>query len=193
MKTRARVAAAALISLSVLATSACGSDDKASDKTSSSSTSTSPDATVTADGGSPQADGPECTIDDIKVEGAFGESPTVTIPDNCAPPTTLLSKDLVKGSGPAAKAGDTVDTNYQLTTWSDKTVLDSSFERGQTFPIEDLGNAPVIDGWNQGLMGIQKGTRRLLVIPPDLAYGDGGGRMTPNETLVFVVDAVSVS
>ena len=195
MKTRARVAAAALISLSVLAVSACGSDDKASDDTSSSSSNSSTDATTTetAEGGSPQADGPECTVDDIKVDGAFGETPTITIPDNCTPPTTLLSEDLVKGTGPEAKAGDTVETNYHLVTWSDKEVLDSSFERGQTFPLENLGNAPVIDGWNQGLIGIQEGTRRLLVVPPDLGYGQGGNGVAPNETLVFVVDAVSIN
>jgi peptidylprolyl isomerase len=42
-------------------------------------------------------------------------------------------------------------------------------------------------------VGIKQGGRRLLIIPPDLAYGDGGGQMKPNETLVFVTDAVSVA
>jgi peptidylprolyl isomerase len=176
MQTRARLAAAAFLSLSVLATSACGDDgeDKAADTSSSAPTK-------------------ECTVDDITVEGDFGTTPTITIPDDCTPPSTLLSKDLVTGTGPAAKAGDTVETNYHLVTWSDKQVLDSSFERGQTFPLENLGNAPVIDGWNQGLVGVQKGTRRLLVVPPDLGYGQGGNGVAPNETLVFVVDAVSIS
>ncbi|GAA1531212.1 FKBP-type peptidyl-prolyl cis-trans isomerase [Nocardioides humi] len=176
MQIPARLAAAALLSLAVLATSACGdSDEKASDQ--------------------PAGDAPaaECTIDDIAVEGDFGSAPTITIPDDCTPPSTLLSKDLVTGSGPAAEAGDTVETNYHLVTWSDKQVLDSSFERGQTFPLENLGSAPVIDGWNQGLIGVQEGTRRLLVIPPDLGYGQGGNGVAPDETLVFVVDAVSVS
>lgn len=182
MQTRVRLAAAALLSLSVLATSACGDDgeEKAADTSSSTPTGSS----------APTA---ECTVDDITVEGDFGSAPTITIPDDCAPPSTLLSKDLVTGSGPAAKAGDTVETNYHLVTWSDKQVLDSSFERGETFPLENLGNAPVIDGWNQGLIGVQKGTRRLLVVPPDLGYGQGGNGVAPNETLVFVVDAVSIS
>lgn len=185
MQTRVRLAAAALLSLSVLATSACGDDgeEKAADTSSSTPTGSSVPTTPTA----------ECTADDITVEGDFGSTPTITIPDDCAPPTTLLSKDLVTGSGPAAKAGDTVETNYHLVTWSDKQVLDSSFERGETFPLENLGNAPVIDGWNQGLIGVQKGTRRLLVVPPDLGYGQGGNGVAPNETLVFVVDAVSIS
>ncbi|AIY18543.1 FKBP-type peptidyl-prolyl cis-trans isomerase [Pimelobacter simplex] len=184
MQTRARLVAAALVSLSVLATSACGDsgDDKASD---TSSASPSDDA--------PAAAGEECTVDDIEVEGEFGAKPTITVPDDCTAPTTLLSKDLVTGTGPEAKAGDTVETNYHLVTWSNKQVLDSSFDRGQTFPLENLGSAPVIDGWNQGLIGVQKGTRRLLVVPPDLGYGQGGNGVAPNETLVFVVDAVSIS
>ncbi|GAA3546415.1 FKBP-type peptidyl-prolyl cis-trans isomerase [Nocardioides daeguensis] len=188
MQTRVRLAAAALLSLSVLATSACGDseEEKASDSTSTPSTTPSSDAPVAPAG-------EECTADDITVEGDFGAVPTITVPDDCAPPTTLLSKDLVTGTGPAAKAGDTVETNYHLVTWSNKQVLDSSFERGETFPLEDLGNAPVIDGWNQGLIGVQKGTRRLLVVPPALGYGQGGGGIAPNETLVFVVDAVSIS
>ncbi|MDQ6522053.1 FKBP-type peptidyl-prolyl cis-trans isomerase [Nocardioides sp. LHD-245] len=184
MQTPARLVAAAVVSLSVLATSACGDsgEDKASDSSSAEPTS---DAPVAAGG--------ECTVDDIEVAGEFGSAPTITVPDDCTPPATLLSKDLVTGTGPAAEAGDTVETNYHLVTWSDKEVLDSSFERGQTFPLEDLGNASVIDGWNQGLIGVQQGTRRLLVVPPDLGYGQGGNGIAPNETLVFVVDAVSVS
>ena len=97
------------------------------------------------------------------------------------------------GDGPAAEAGGTVETNYHLVTWSDGEVLDSSFERGETFPLENLGQAPVIDGWNQGLIGIEEGARRLLVVPPDLGYGQGGNGIKPDETLVFVIDAVSVS
>jgi len=182
MQTPARLVAAVALSLSVLATSACSDsgDDKASDST----TSPSP-GTTTADR--------ECTADDIEVTGDAGSAPTITIPDDCTPPTTLLTKDLVTGSGPAAEAGDAVETNYHLVTWSDKQVLDSSFERGETFTVAPLGQAQVIEGWNQGLVGIQKGTRRLLVVPPDLGYGAGGNGIEPNETLVFVIDAVSIS
>ncbi|MBM7519145.1 FKBP-type peptidyl-prolyl cis-trans isomerase [Nocardioides nitrophenolicus] len=188
MQTRARLVAATFLSLSVLATSACGDDgeEKAADSSSAAPT----DSSDSSDSSAPTA---ECTVDDIQVEGDFGSTPSVTIPDDCTPPATLLSKDLVTGTGPAAEAGATVETNYHLVTWSDKQVLDSSFERGETFPLENLGNAPVIDGWNQGLLGIQQGTRRLLVIPPDLGYGEGGNGVAPDETLVFVVDAVSIS
>ncbi|MEQ0557792.1 FKBP-type peptidyl-prolyl cis-trans isomerase [Amycolatopsis sp. NEAU-NG30] len=133
-----------------------------------------------------------CTADDIKTTGKFGEVPTITIPDSCDPPKQLITKDLSEGTGEGAKAGQQLKMNYLLVTWSDKKKLDSSFDRGETFDL-DLGAGQVIPGWDQGLAGIKQGARRLLIIPPDLAYGDGGGRMKPNETLVFVTDAVSVS
>ena len=135
---------------------------------------------------------PECTADDIKVDGEFGQKPTVTVPDTCAPPTKLVVKDLSAGTGKQAKEGATVETNYLLVTWSDKKVLDTSFGR-EPYPLENLGHAAVIDGWNQGMIGIKQGGRRLLIIPPDLGYGQGGNGVQPNETLVFVVDAVKVS
>lgn len=200
MRTPARLVAAAVLSLSVLATSACSDsgDEKAQDDSSSAGpdTSTSADssagATETAEGGDAPAGG-ECTADDIDVTGEFGATPTITLPDDCTPPATLLTKDLVTGTGPAAKDGDSVETNYHLVTWSNQQVLDSSFERGQTFVVEPLGQAQVIAGWNQGLVGLQEGTRRLLVVPPDLGYGQGGNGIAPNETLVFVIDGVSIS
>jgi peptidylprolyl isomerase len=51
----------------------------------------------------------------------------------------------------------------------------------------------VIDGWNEGLLGMKEGGRRLLVVPPDKGYGQGGNGIRPGETLVFVVDAVKVT
>ncbi|NYG60686.1 peptidylprolyl isomerase [Nocardioides daedukensis] len=139
------------------------------------------------------APGKECTADDIEVTGGFGEKPTVTLPDDCTPPTSVVTKDLVAGSGPEAKEGDTVLTDYLLVTWSNKQVLDNSFDRGQPFPVTPLGQAPVIDGWNEGLVGIQKDARRLIIIPPEKGYGPGGNGVEPNETLVFVVDALEIS
>lgn len=135
----------------------------------------------------------ECTAEDIDVSGGFGEKPTVKLPDDCTPPAAVVTKDLEAGSGPAAAAGGTVVTDYLLVTWSDEQVLDNSFDRGETFPVTPLGQAPVIDGWNEGLIGIQKGARRLIIIPPEKGYGAGGQGVEPNETLVFVVDAVDVS
>ncbi|MFE0024925.1 FKBP-type peptidyl-prolyl cis-trans isomerase [Amycolatopsis sp. NPDC059021] len=140
----------------------------------------------------PAAASRECTADDVKTTGKFGEAPTITIPGDCTPPKKLITKDLSEGTGEGAKPGQQLEMNYTLVTWSDKQKLDSSFDRGKTFPLP-LGAGKVIQGWDQGLVGIKQGARRLLIIPPDLGYGQGGQGIKPNETLVFVTDAVKVS
>ena len=139
----------------------------------------------------PQSKGRECTADDVKTTGKFGEVPTITIPDDCDPPKKLITKDLEPGTGEGAKSGANLKMNYSLVTWSNKKKLDSSFDRGEPFDLT-LGAGMVIQGWDQGLEGIKQGARRLLIIPPDLGYGQGGRGIAPNETLVFVTDAVSV-
>lgn len=191
-----RTAAALLTTVALAGLSACGDSDDSGDAAAEDTASVESEDTAsedTASEGTADEAGPACTADDIEVAGGFGENPEVTLPDDCSPPTELLSKDLVAGDGPVAEAGSTLVTDYQLVTWSDGLVLDSSFDRGQPFPLENLGNAPVIDGWNEGLVGIKQGTRRLLVVPPDKGYGQGGNGIQPDETLVFVVDAVEVT
>ncbi|MFC9997043.1 FKBP-type peptidyl-prolyl cis-trans isomerase [Nocardia sp. NPDC127526] len=171
------------IAAAALVLAGCGGgDDSASDATTSAKATTSAAA---------QSKGRECTAEDIKVDGGFGENPKITIPDDCDPPEQLIVKDLVAGSGPGAVAGQQLTMNYSLVTWSDKKKLDSSFDRGKPFPLA-LGAGQVIQGWDQGLIGVQQGTRRLLIVPPDLGYGAGGNGIKPNETLVFVTDAVKV-
>ena len=135
-----------------------------------------------------------CTVDDITVTGAAGSKPTITIPDTCSPPAQLLSKDLVVGTGPEVTEGVTMQTHYDLVTWSDKQELDSSWSRGEPFPLENVGRAQVIDGWNEGLLGMKQGGRRLLVVPPDKGYGDQASDSIPaNSTLIFVVDILAAS
>ncbi|WP_394617565.1 FKBP-type peptidyl-prolyl cis-trans isomerase [Lentzea sp. JNUCC 0626] len=133
-----------------------------------------------------------CKVDDFKVSGDFGKAPTVEIP-SCKPTEELLIKDLVPGTGAEVKAGSTATVNYQLTTFSDKKVLDSSFKRGAPFDVENVGQAQVIDGWNEGIVGLKENGRRLLVVPPAKGYGPGGQGIKANETLVFVIDGVKVT
>ncbi len=176
MHSLGRIIGIGLVAAAAITTAACGSD---SDSTSSPSTSTA------------VSTGLECTADDVKVTGGFGEAPKITIPDTCEAPKTLITKDLVVGSGPGAVAEQPLTMNYELVTWSDKQVLDSSFKRGKPFGLT-LGTGQVIQGWDEGLVGVQQGTRRLLIVPPNLGYGEGGNGVAPNETLVFVTDAVQV-
>lgn len=133
-----------------------------------------------------------CKVDDFKVTGEFGKAPTVEVP-TCKPGTELLIKDLVVGTGAEVKTGTTATVNYQLTTFSDKKVLDSSFKRGQPFDVENVGKAGVIDGWNEGIVGMKEKGRRLLIVPPEKGYGPGGNGIQPNETLIFVIDGVKVT
>ena len=121
---------------------------------------------------------------DPKVSGAANQKPTVTIPDNCDPPAELKTRDISEGSGPAAKEGDSVEVNYLGVGWSTKTEFDSSWKPGRKpFTVSPLGQAQVITGWNQGLVGAKVGGRRLLVIPPSMGYGGRGqGQIKPNET-----------
>ncbi|TQM25559.1 FKBP-type peptidyl-prolyl cis-trans isomerase [Nocardia bhagyanarayanae] len=184
MHTLGRIIGVGAIAAAAFTLAACGSDD---DK----DTAATATATTTSAAATQAKHGRECTAEDIGVTGGFGETPTVTIPDDCDPPTKLIVKDLVEGSGPGAVADQPLTMNYVLVTWSDKKKLDSSFDRGKPFQL-NLGAGEVIPGWDQGLVGVQQGARRLLIIPPNLGYGAGSGGIKPNETLVFVTDAVGV-
>ena len=107
------------------------------------------------------------------------------------PPTTLVVKDLKKGTGAAVKAGQTLTVNYVGVSCSTGKAFDASYPRKQPFSFP-LGQGQVIPGWDKGLVGMHIGGRRELVIPAALGYGpSGSGSIKPNETLIFVVDLVS--
>lgn len=100
---------------------------------------------------------------------------------------------LKEGSGEASKTGDLVTVDY-TGTLQDGTKFDSSIDRGQPFSFT-LGQNRVIQGWELGVLGMKKGEKRRLTIPPELAYGESGaGGMIPgNATLTFVVDMIDIS
>jgi FKBP-type peptidyl-prolyl cis-trans isomerase FkpA len=107
--------------------------------------------------------------------------------------TSLKIEDLVVGTGQEAKAGNLVSVNY--TGWlTGGAKFDSSLDRNQ--PLEfTLGKGQVIQGWDQGVVGMKVGGKRKLTIPPNLAYGAqgaGSGVIPPNATLVFEVELLSV-
>ena len=126
-----------------------------------------------------------------EVAGDKGSKPTIAAPVG-NPPSTLQSKDIYEGNGKEAVATSVLEVHYTLMAWSSGTLVESSWDSGQTatFPLSG-----VIAGWQQGIPGMKEGGRRLLVIPPDLGYGSqgAGGAIGPNETLIFVVDLVKVS
>jgi peptidylprolyl isomerase len=120
------------------------------------------------------------------------DKPAVSIPSD-APPLDLASEDLVVGNGGEAMTGQTVTVHYVGVSWSTGKEFDSSWDRGETFSFP-LGAGRVIAGWDRGVLGMRIGGRRRLTIPPNLGYGStgAGGVIAPNETLVFVVDLISL-
>ncbi len=108
-------------------------------------------------------------------------------------PTDLVVTDLTEGDGPEAAAGHTVSVHYVGVAHSTGEEFDASYNRGAPLDFR-LGIGQVIAGWDQGVQGMKVGGRRQLVIPPHLGYGDAGagGVIKPGETLIFVVDLLSV-
>jgi peptidylprolyl isomerase len=117
--------------------------------------------------------------------------PTVEVPAG-PPPADLQIDDIVVGDGPEATTGQLVKVHYVGVSHGTGREFDSSWSRNDTFAFP-LGAGQVIKGWDQGVAGMRVGGRRRLVIPSHLAYGSRDlGVIKPNETLVFVVDLVSV-
>jgi peptidylprolyl isomerase len=174
---RAKLLSLTLALLLGVGVAACGSGDSSDSETAATST---PTETPTA---------APANVDAI-VAGVgknTKKKPKIVTPQG-DPPTQLVIKDIVKGTGPKAKPGDTLTMQYVGNSWSTGEQFDASWDRGQAFPFQ-LGAGMVIPGWDQGMVGMRKGGRRLLIIPPDMGYGpQGSGPIGPNETLVFAVD-----
>jgi FKBP-type peptidyl-prolyl cis-trans isomerase FkpA len=115
-------------------------------------------------------------------------------------PTTssgLRYEDTTPGSGPTASKGHSVTVHY--TGWLYENEIqgakfDSSKDRNDPF-VFHLGAGMVIRGWDEGVVGMQVGGKRTLIIPSALAYGSrgAGGVIPPNATLKFDVELLAVS
>ncbi len=120
--------------------------------------------------------------------GALSKEPKVTPPSG-PPPTKLVTKEIITGTGPEAKAGESVTVNYVGVLYKGGSEFDASWKRNEPFTFV-LGRGQVIPGWDQGVAGMKVGGRRMLIIPAPLGYGAKGSppKIPPNAALVFVVD-----
>lgn len=109
-------------------------------------------------------------------------------------PDGLQTIDIKVGSGVAAKTGSAVTVEY--TGWLQSTgqKFTSSFDHGaQPFTVTPLGQASVIQGWNEGLVGMKAGGTRRLIIPAALGYGaQANGPIPANSVLIFDITAIAV-
>jgi peptidylprolyl isomerase len=202
----ARTRTIALLAVAALGTAACGSDNNsdcvatqaAAPPPPAAATVTTPDVTVTtptATATTPATTTPKSgsSSSSKSISKDLSSKPTIPKPTGAAP-KRLVIKDIVKGSGKTAKAGDAVTVQYVGVDHKTGEQFDASWDRGQPFQFQ-LGAQQVIPGWDQGVAGMKVGGRRELIIPPDLAYGPQGQppAIAPNATLVFVIDLKDVA
>jgi len=110
--------------------------------------------------------------------------------------TTVTQTDLVVGTGATANSGNTVTVNYSGWVY-DRSKTDG---KGAMFDSANgasftLGSTSLISGFSQGVIGMQVGGQRRLIIPPSLAYGNSppaGSIIPANATLVFDITLISV-
>jgi len=129
---------------------------------------------------------------DLSPAGTSGTAPSIVVPKG-APPNQLETSDLITGTGPSAQPGDSVTVQYVLATYSTGQVVQSSWT-SQPFTFT-LGEGQVIKGWDMGVVGMQVGGRRELIIPPNDGYGarSPGAGIAKNDTLVFIVDLQKIN
>lgn len=94
-----------------------------------------------------------------------------------------------EGSGPKPAKGEQISVNYYGMLDADGKMFDNSWNRGQPHQFS-LGTGQVIQGWDEGLALLNKGTKATLFIPPSLGYGAAGSppAIPENASLIFYVE-----
>ncbi|MFF3847524.1 FKBP-type peptidyl-prolyl cis-trans isomerase [Streptomyces sp. NPDC002328] len=119
-----------------------------------------------------------------------GKAPSVDVPKT-DPPKKLVSNYVIEGDGEEVKAENTLLVQYQGVLWDTGKEFDSTYGRGAltSFPLQN-----VVKGWAQGLTGKKVGSRVVIVIPPELGYGDNppaDSGIKKDSTMVFTVDILA--
>ena len=129
--------------------------------------------------------------------GSSTEETAAAGSEDCPTDTTttdsgLQIKEIECGEGEEAQKGDTLEVHYEGRL-EDGTKFDASRDHGSTFEFQ-VGAGQVIQGWDEGLIGMKIGGKRELTIPPDLGYGAAGAppAIPPNSTLIFEIELVDI-
>lgn len=137
-------------------------------------------------------DAPPPDVSGEPTEVTYAPALDISLDEMTRTESGLYLRDLEVGGGATAQVGNEVVVHY--TGWlPNGDEFDSSRGPGGPFSFT-LGAGSVIDGWDEGVQGMQVGGRRTLVIPPALGYGPrgAGGVIPPNATLVFEVELLEV-
>jgi FKBP-type peptidyl-prolyl cis-trans isomerase len=145
-------------------------------------------------GESLSAEKPQATENAVKgeQEKAVREEALVKekYPNAIRTPSGLKYIILKEGNGATPNKGAIIEAHY-TGRLLDGTKFDSSVDRGKPFMFV-VGVSEVIKGWDEAFLSMKKGEKRILIVPPGLAYGDKGmGTIPPNATLIFEVELIN--
>ncbi|MFJ3671863.1 FKBP-type peptidyl-prolyl cis-trans isomerase [Streptomyces sp. NPDC090106] len=119
-----------------------------------------------------------------------GKAPSIDVPKADAP-KKLVANYVIEGDGDELTAESTVLVQYKGVLWDSGKEFDSTYGRKA---LTSFSLQQVVKGWSQGLTGKKVGSRVLIVVPPDLGYGDNppsGSGIEKDSTLVFTVDILA--
>ncbi len=142
---------------------------------------------------SPSASPSVTPFNGVSVAGTLGTEPTFTIADTTQGTSSIQIQDIVVGTGPATTPTDKVTVRYTARSARTKKPFDSSWGRDKDYSYDP--KAISFKAFTEGVPGMKVGGRRLVIVPGPLAYGPTPPpslRLGANETLVFVIDLVSI-
>jgi peptidylprolyl isomerase len=123
----------------------------------------------------------------FSISRVFGIQPVVERPTG-TPPSNISVGELFVGSGDAIQESDTVTIQYLAVDWKTGSTIENTWTSGPT----TVSLARLLPGFKAGLPGMHVGGRRVLILPPDWAYGaKGSSKVSPNATLIFVIDLLA--
>jgi peptidylprolyl isomerase len=127
------------------------------------------------------------------VTGKYGDKPKITIAKGVKPAKTLKSAVLSKGKGPKVHKGDLLVADYLGSNYRTRKVFDNSYDRKSPSAFS-IGVGKVVTGWDKTLVGVNVGSRVLMVLPPKYGYGKAGNAQAGikgTDSLIFVVDVIA--